>query len=412
MDTHHLASKSGLPQYAFIDSHNTPQPHRRSRIRRSRAAKLIALGSIVFVAYSQWVQLRTQKSDAGSLSLEKLQADFSTCGKLQHKPKDPSGPREKNARYIDGHKPTLIRNATIWTGEPANGTSIAEAKAGKGYGWTKSDVLLQYGMIISVEPSISKDGLPADTVIWEAEGRQLTAGIIDMHSHAGVYPLPSLNGGNDGNEMSSDVTPFVRAIDGLDPFDPQYQVIKSGGVTTSLILPGSANNIGGEAYVVKHAIGKKDGRKEVGPKDMLADPEGNWRYMKMACGENAKNVYGRVGVDNGPFSRLGESWYFRHAFEQAKQQVVAQDDWCSSAAENGIESMKTYLPQELKWESLSAALRGQVHINTHCYTIADLEAFVDHTNEFEFPVRAFHHAHQTYLVPEVIPTLANLTSKG
>jgi len=400
--------KSSLPQYAPISQQNNSHPHRRSRIRRSRAAKLIALGSIVFVAYSQWVQLRTQQSDAGLLSLDKLQADFKTCEKLQHKPKDPSGPREKNARYIDGHKPTLIRNATIWTGEPLDGTSAADAKAGKGFGWVKSDVLLQYGLIISVEPSISKDGLPVDTIIWEAEGRQLTAGIIDMHSHAGVYPLPALEGGNDGNEMSNDVTPFVRSLDALDPFDPQYQVIKSGGVTTSLILPGSGNNIGGEAYAVKHAVGKKDGRAEIGPKDMLADPEGNWRYMKMACGENAKRVYGGAGVDKGPFSRMGESWYFRHAFEQAKQQVVAQDDWCNAASANGLESMKTYLPQELKWESLSAALRGQVHINTHCYTIADLEAFVDHTNEFEFPIRAFHHAHQTYLVPEVRLRMRNL----
>lgn len=64
--------------------------------------------------------------------------------------------------------------------------------------------------------------------------------------------------------------------------------------------------------------------------------------------------------------------------------------------------MDEYLPQDLKWESLSAALRGHVHINTHCYKIADLEAMVDHSNEFQFPIRAFHHAHQTYLVPEVL----------
>ncbi len=56
---------------------------------------------------------------------------------------------------------------------------------------------------------------------------------------------------------------------------------------------------------------------------------------------------------------------------------------------------KTYLPQELRWESLGALLRGQVRLNTHCYTIPDLEAFVDHTNEFKFNVRAFHHAHET-----------------
>lgn len=64
--------------------------------------------------------------------------------------------------------------------------------------------------------------------------------------------------------------------------------------------------------------------------------------------------------------------------------------------------MDDYLPQILKWESLAAVLRGQVHVNTHCYTVPDLEAFIRHTNEFKFPVRAFHHAHQTYLVPEIL----------
>ena len=64
--------------------------------------------------------------------------------------------------------------------------------------------------------------------------------------------------------------------------------------------------------------------------------------------------------------------------------------------------MATYLPQDLEWESLGALLRGQVLLNTHCYTVPDLEAFVRHTNEFKFRVQAFHHAHQTYLVPEIL----------
>lgn len=160
--------------------------------------------------------------------------------------------------------------------------------------------------------------------------------------------------------------------------------------------------MGGEAYVVKHAVGKTDGRPEISAEDMLADPDKNWRYMKMACGENPKRVYGRVGRSFGPFSRLGESWYFRHAFEQASALVAAQDDWCHAADQTGSENMLTYLPQELQWESLAALLRGQVLLNTHCYTVPDLEAFIRHTNEFKFKIRAFHHAHQTYLVPEIL----------
>lgn len=68
----------------------------------------------------------------------------------------------------------------------------------------------------------------------------------------------------------------------------------------------------------------------------------------------------------------------------------------------GVEHMQTYLPQELQWESLGALPRGQVLLNAHCYTILDLEAFVRHSNEFKFHIQAFHYAHQTYLVPELL----------
>lgn len=405
--------KSGLPRYSPVDElvleldapkHYRHQHHHHRRVRRSRAIKFIVLGCLLLVTYSQYTQLRAHKAPHPTLlSIDKLQANLATCAKLQRKPQDPSGPREKNARFIDGHKPTLIRNATVWVGEPVSGTDPKDARAGVGYEWISSDVFLEYGLISHVASGILAENLPEDTLIWDAAGRQLTAGIVDMHSHTGVYPLPTLWGGSDGNEMSSDITPYARSIDGLDPLDPQMQVIKSGGVTTSLVLPGSGNNMGGEAFMIKHAVGKKDGRSELGPRDLLADPEQNWRFMKMACGENAKRVYG--GKAGGPFSRMGESWQFRHAFEEARALVTSQDDWCSAAATVGVENMQTYLPSDLKWESLGAALRGQVHINTHCYTIADLEAFVDHTNEFEFAVRAFHHAHQTYLVPEVCSEL-------
>ncbi|KAF4810242.1 hypothetical protein CGCSCA5_v010727 [Colletotrichum siamense] len=404
--------KSGLPPYSddpsFTGSRRSA-PHRhhhhmRSKrwLRPSRSMKLIVL-ALGFIAFAQWKQLSflPASKPSSNLSAARLHQDLATCAKLRHKPQDPIGlGREKNARYVDGQKPTLIRNATIWVGEPAEGTSPEDDRAGKNYSWVTADVLIDYGLIQKVEADISLDSLPKDTQIWDAKGRQLTSGIIDMHSHAGVGALPELNGNQDVNEMSNDITPYVRSIDGLNPLDPQIQVIKSGGVTTSLVLPGSGNNIGGEAYVIKHAVGKPDGRTEFSAEDMLADPDRNWRYMKMACGENAKRVYGKVG--HSPFSRLGESWEFRHAFEQAAKLVRDQDDWCDAAEKFGVESQGSYLPQDLKWESLSAALRGQVHINTHCYTIPDLEAFVDHTNEFKFPVRAFHHAHQTYLVPEIL----------
>jgi imidazolonepropionase-like amidohydrolase len=375
--------KEDLPHYTPYDDqtvHSRRQKHRRRQIFRCVV--------LAFVTYAAYLHFNPKpvytRVDGNILSYEQLESNHALCSKLQSKPSDPSGPRSRNARWNGGNA-TLIRNTTFWTGEPVAGEYI----------WQHGDVLLENGLIARVGRSLDDDELPEGVVVHDGSGKMLTAGIVDMHSHAGDSPLPATRGGEDTNEMSSDTTPYVRSIDAINPLDPQIQVIKSGGVTTSLILPGSGNNIGGEAFVIKHAVGYSDGRPELSAEDMLADPEHNWRYMKMACGENAKR-------DFGPVSRMGEAWEFRNAFSQAKALVQSQDDWCAAADQVGFANMQTYLPQELKWESLAAVLRGHVHVNTHCYTVPDLEAFIRHTNEFKFPVRAFHHAHQTYLVPEIL----------
>nr|OQO16537.1 hypothetical protein B0A51_16202 [Rachicladosporium sp. CCFEE 5018] len=387
-----------LPTYTPVEStgpkkqQNRSRPHRR---HRRRAFRLVFLAFLAYSLYTYWnprpLNISVRDGSPKTLNVAKLQQDYAVCAKLRSVPSDPSGSRSKNARW-NGSPATLIKNTTIWTGEAVHGN----------YSWVSGDVLIQYGLITKVAGHIAIADLPDDTVIHDGTGRMLTSGIIDMHSHTGVDSLPNSRGGEDTNELSSDTTPYVRSIDGFNPLDPQIQIIKSGGVTTSLILPGSGNNIGGEAYVLKHAVGPLNGRSEISADDMLADPDRNWRYMKMACGENAKRVYGRVGRHFGPFSRLGEAWYFRHAFEQARSYNQKQDDWCAAADQFGAEAMQDYLPTELEWESLGAVLRGQVYVNTHCYTIPDLEAYIRHTNEFKFSVRAFHHAHETYLVPEIL----------
>lgn len=392
------ATVDALPTYNDATA-SAPRPTWANRRRRRRGFRIVATVCLAYLAYSAYrIAGNTQKPNS-SLSIEKLQENLAACATLRRKPAEASHVRDHNKRWVHGTKPLLIRNATIWTGEPAAGTSDEDARAGKGWAWITSDVFVDKGLIVEIRPNIQSKSLSPDTVIFEANGRPLTAGIVDMHSHAGLSSIGNIQ--DDTNEMSADTTPYVRSIDGVDPLQPEFEYIKSGGVTTSLFLPGSGNNIGGEAFVLKFAVGEKNGREEISQQDLYADPDRNWRYMKMACGENPKRVYGKVG-EHGPVSRLGESWEFRHAFEQAQKYVREQDDWCAAAETFGAENMLTYLNQDLKWESLGAVLRGQVRVNTHCYTIPDLEAFVRHTNEFKFRVYAFHHAHQTFLVPEVL----------
>ncbi|KAJ0338995.1 hypothetical protein COL154_010480 [Colletotrichum chrysophilum] len=398
------AGKNELPPYSAIGENPAASSVRGSKSRlqlprRSRFLRVFGLACLAFIVYAQWRQISPigrssiSESNLHGLSVAQLKDDLGTCAKLHHKPVDPTGyGRARNSRYVDGHRPTLIRNATVWTGEPV--------KEKANFSWIQADVFVEFGLIKNVAETISVKELPEDVLVYDAKGCPLTAGIIDMHSHAAVHSLPTIHGNEDVSELSKDITPYVRIIDGIQPTDHQLQVIKSGGVTTSLILPGSSNNIGGEAFPIKHAVGQQDGRNETSVTDMLADPDRTWRYIKMACGENAKQIHGKVG-ERGPYSRLGESWELRQAFEHATKLKREQDDWCRNAA-HGLDNVKTYLPFELEWEGLVALLRGQVHVHTHCYTINDLEAFVDHTNEFKFPVRAFHHAHQTHLVPDIL----------
>ena len=374
---------------------------RLRRCRRWTRLSFICLLCVLYLGYLQRDPSRrlfSPEINVQGLSVARLKDDLSTCANLRTKPADPIGlGRGRNARYINGQKPTLITNATVWVGEPAEGK---DPRLGTSYSWILADVFLEYGLVKRVGQGLhNTHDLPNDVLVYDAAGRPLTSGIIDIHSHAGVHSLPTLHGNEDVSELSTNITPYVRSIDCIQPLDQQLQVIKSGGVTTSLILPGSSNNIGGEAFVIKHAVGRKDGRNETRAIDMLADPGRSWRYMKMACGENAKRVHGKSG-ESGPTSRLGESWELRHAFERAARLMLEQDDWCDLAGQD-IGRVDTYLPYELEWEALVAVLRGQIQVHIHCYTVPDLEAFVDHSNEFQFPVRAFHHAHQAYLVPEV-----------
>ncbi|KAF1993554.1 amidohydrolase [Amniculicola lignicola CBS 123094] len=388
-----------LPTYS--DAVRPWATHRQRRYRRTRVLGVALLTYLSYLAYtsSSLIAGNTSKATNSFLSVEKLSKDYATCAKLRTTIVEPAGKRDQNARWVKSTKPQLIKNATIWTGVPDSGTSKEDVGLGKGYTWVRGDVFTDQGLILGVGVDIDFKTLPKNTEVFNANGRQLTAGIVDMHSHAGLSSVGNLQ--DDVNELSTDITPFVQSIDGLDPLQPEIEFIKSGGVTTSLILPGSGNNIGGEAFVVKLAVGNYSGRTEISQQDMIAAPDTDLRWLKMACGENPKSVYGREG-EKGPFSRLGESWEFRHAFEQAQEYVQSQNQWCTAADEIGAENMATYLPRKLKWDTLGAVLRGHVRVNTHCYTVPDLEAMVRHTNEFQFRVWAFHHAHQTFLVPEVL----------
>ncbi|KAJ3300401.1 hypothetical protein HK104_000915 [Borealophlyctis nickersoniae] len=300
--------------------------------------------------------------------------------------------RTTNPRYPGGKNvATRIVNATLWDG-------VADTVR------TGVDILFVDGVITDV---VATGQTVTGEVRVDVEGRFVTPGLVDMHSHAGVGSWPEMEASDDVNEMTEDPTlPQLRSLDGFDPQDPALSIINSGGVTTSLILPGSGNLMGGEAYAIKHL-------PKASVEDMLlnagmGENEGRmWRWMKMACGENAKNVYGSKG--KMPGSRLGEGWLFRKRFEQARNLLNAQDDWCvaaQAAKSNYGKDAHLFIsgrfPEEEAHESLVALLRGDVKLNVHCYETYDLELMIHTAHEFGFNITAFHHALEAWMIPEVL----------
>jgi imidazolonepropionase-like amidohydrolase len=247
----------------------------------------------------------------------------------------------------------------------------------------------------------------------DGKGRFVTPGIIDAHSHIGVYAAPNVAANADGNEITSPVTAQARAEFGYWPQDPAITRALAGGVTAALILPGSANLIGGEGFTVAMRPGRV--AREV------AFP-GAPRTLKMACGENPKRVYGEKG---GPQTRMGEYAMFRQTFQQAAEYELARlryvrtrEVWLKKkarAAELDAEAEKAGKkervkpepapvapPRDAKLETLAAVLRGEVLVQVHCYKAAELREMVAIADEYGFKIRSFHHALEAYKVRDLL----------
>ena len=170
-------------------------------------------------------------------------------------------PFESNYKPLPS-KNVLIKNANIYDGE---GNELLQ-----------TDLLIKDRKI----EAIGKD-LPVtnDFEVIDASGKWVTPGIIDIHSHMGVYPAPGVRTSSDGNEATSPVTADVWAEHSMWVQDPQYTLALSGGVTAFHVLPGSANLIGGRGVTVKNLQ-----RNTINSMKFPDAPHS----LKMACGENPK----------------------------------------------------------------------------------------------------------------------------
>lgn len=200
------------------------------------------------------------------------------------------------------------------------------------------------------------------------------------------------------------LTPFLKIIESLKAYDPATRIIASGGITSSLIIPGSANIMGGEGTVVKNIL-KSGELGEYVVEEMLlehgVDVKDRRRYMKLACGENPKRVYGHT--------RMGLAYVLRHHLTRAKELMEKQDAWCSASSQLRTNIQKTHFieakggyPEELELESTIALIRGRIGFHNHCYEPQDFETMLGVVQEFGIHVQAFHHAIEAWQVPEMI----------
>jgi imidazolonepropionase-like amidohydrolase len=260
---------------------------------------------------------------------------------------------------------TVIRNATIMT---AAGPSLRGAS-----------ILLRDGKIAAVGTNLD---VPSNATVIDGTGKFVTPGIIDTHTHLGVYPAPSVDALSDGNEMTNPSTPNVWAEHSVYAQDPQFPRALASGVTTVQVLPGSANLIGGRSTILKVVPSRTvRGMKFPGAKYGL----------KHACGENPKRVY----AARGPSTRMGNVAGWRAQYLQAEQYRRRWDRW--------LADRKGEPPaRDLNMETLAEVLRGNILVQWHCYSAADMQGAIDVAEEFGFQIRSFHHGVEAYKLADVL----------
>jgi imidazolonepropionase-like amidohydrolase len=269
---------------------------------------------------------------------------------------------------------------------PAYVLSGATVLTGSGEQLDDASVVFADGKIVAVGNQVD---VPEGAVSIDARGKWITPGIIDVHSHMGVYPNPSVESHSDGNEMVAPATAKVWAEHSVWPQDPNFEKALAGGVTTAQILPGSANLFGGRGVTLKTVPSVT----MMGMKFPDAP-----HALKMACGENPKRVYGEKG---GPGTRMGNMAGYRSAWIAAKSYDKLWDEYEAKVA-NGDKSAQAP-ERNLEMETLRGVLDGEIKIHNHCYRADEMANMIELSKEFGYQISAFHHAVEAY---KIAPLLA------
>ena len=265
--------------------------------------------------------------------------------------------------------PTLITNAVIFDGEGGRIDNGA--------------ILIADGTIQMVG-DLASMAIPQGVYTIDAAGKYVTPGIIDVHSHLGDYPSPSVPSHSDGNEATGAARPEVWAEHSVWPQDPGFsRALMNGGVTTLQILPGSANLFGGRGVTLKNVPARTvQGMKFPGA------PYG----LKMACGENPKRVYG--SRNQMPQTRMGNIASVRQTWAEAR---AYKRKWDKYERDGGD------MPErDLAMDTLRGVLAGDIIVHNHCYRADEMAIMFDVAREAGYKVGTFHHAVEAYKIADLL----------
>lgn len=374
-----------------------PPPYHQAQLPRSlyirgRSLRLLLVWLVVVLFLCRrWISQPAAHTSA------LLQDAETQCEAARKRVDSPRPPRRSNPRWLSGKGQvgvTVLRNATLFDGERVLPDPM--------------DIVFEKGLIMSVTKTSHSIHIP-DAAEYDLQGRWTSPGLVDMHSHHLAIAWPTNEMTDDANEMDSKAQGIVamnRVLDSLKPYDMATSLICSGGVTSSLLLPGSANLVGGEGVPVKNAVASGEHGEPV-VEDFLLERGVPWgerrRYMKMAMGENPKATLG--------YSRQGNAMHLRKHLQRAKELKGRQDEYCSalerSSAWSGTGRSRFVVehgafPFDIELESTVGVLRGQVAVHNHNYEPEDMETMLRIGDEFGFHIAAFHHALSAWQIPEML----------
>lgn len=278
--------------------------------------------------------------------------------------------------YPSTYEPLPARTVVI------TGAMVLDGRGGSIEG---GSVLIADGKIAAVGRDLE---VPAGARTIDADGKWVTPGIIDVHSHLGVYPSPSVRAHSDGNEMVEPVTAEVWAEHGVWPQDPGFVRALAGGVTAMQILPGSANLFGGRSVILKPIVGRT-----VQDMKFPGAPYG----LKMACGENPKRVYGSKG--RAPATRMGNFAGYRTSWIEAQEYKRKWDAYEDKRAAGEDADMPG---RDLELDTLKRVLEGDILVHMHCYRADEMAQVLDMSQEFGYQVGTFHHAVEAYKIGDLL----------